>query len=319
MCGIAGFVGVGESAHLQRMSTALALRGPDGAGSWIDPATRVYLAQRRLAVIDLATGDQPMWNEDGQVGVVFNGEIYNHAQLRRELCALGHQFRSHHSDTEVLVHGYEEWGAELPGKLNGMFAFVIIDRTRARLFAARDRFGKKPFYYSAAPQLFAFASELGALLEHPGVPREIDPLALDKYFAYGFIPAPRSLYRGIHKLPGGCWLSLDIASRELTTQAYWKFAIEPFDSIPANAEQDWCEQLRYLLSQAVKRRLISDVPLGIFLSGGVDSSAILAFAAQHQPARQNHTFSIGFSEPSFDESAFARRAARTRTRRSWVH
>ena len=291
------------------MSAALARRGPDGVGSWIDPTTRVHLTQRRLAVIDLATGDQPMWNEDGQIGVVFNGEIYNHAELRRELSARGHQFRSHHSDTEVLVHGYEEWGDGLPLRLNGMFAFVIIDRARGKLFAARDRFGKKPFYYTATRGLFAFASELTALLEHPAVPREIDPRVLDKYFAYGFIPAPLSLYRDIYKLPGGCWLELDLASGGVRTQAYWKFVIEPFDTIPANAEQDWCEQLRSLLSQAVKRRLISDVPLGIFLSGGIDSTAILAFAAQHRPARQNRTFSIGFSEPSFDESAFARQAA----------
>jgi asparagine synthase (glutamine-hydrolysing) len=309
MCGIAGFVGRGGPADLHAMNAAHALRGPDGAGAWIDPETRVHLAQTRLAVIDIAGGEQPMWNEDGQVGVVFNGEIYNHVELRKELLACGHRFKSDHSDTEVLVHGYEEWGENLPLKLNGMFAFAIIDRPRRRLFAARDRFGKKPFYYYDGPGLFAFASQLNGLFEHREVPRAIDPTALHKYFGYGFIPAPRSLYRDIRKLPGGYALSLDLDTSRSAIRQYWKFAIEPFDSIPANAEQRWCEQLRELLSQAVKRRLVSDVPLGIFLSGGIDSTAVLAFAAKHRPARQNRTFSIGFSEPSFDESAFALQAA----------
>jgi len=305
MCGIAGFVGEGDERTLRAMSDAMIHRGPDGSGAFIDEAKRVFLAHRRLAVLDIAGGDQPMWNEDGRIGIIFNGEIYNHPELRRELVAKGHVFRSDHSDTEVLVHGYEEWGAELPLRLNGMFAFAIYDRIRQKLFLGRDRFGKKPLYYAARPGFFAFASELSALLRHPGVDREIDDRALRKYFAYGFIPAPISLYRGVAKLPGGHRLSYDVASDSVTTARYWLFTIEPPDRLPADPEVEWGEELRSLLSQAVKRRLISDVPLGIFLSGGIDSSAVLAFATRHAPPEQTATFSIGFHEKSFDESSYA--------------
>ena len=164
MCGIAGFVGPGNEQHLQAMSDAMIHRGPDGSGRFIDRPNGVFLAHRRLAVLDIAGGEQPMWNEDGQVGVVFNGEIYNHMDLRNALLAKGHVFKSDHSDTEVLVHGYEEWGEDLPARLNGMFAFAVYDRPRGRLFTARDRFGKKPLYYTARKGFFGFASELSALL-----------------------------------------------------------------------------------------------------------------------------------------------------------
>src|SRR3990167_8048256 len=202
MCGIAGFVGPGNEQHLKAMSDAMIHRGPDGSGTFIDRPNGVYLAHRRLAILDIAGGEQPMWNEDGQVGVVFNGEIYNHMDLRNELVAKGHVFRSDHSDTEVLVHGYEEWGEDLPLRLNGMFAFAIYDRRRRRLFIARDRFGKKPLYYSTRAGFFGFASELTALLKHPRVERIIDAKSLRKYFAYGFIPAPNALYKDVAKLPG---------------------------------------------------------------------------------------------------------------------
>ena len=291
------------------MSDALAHRGPDGAGRHLDGDRPVFLAHRRLAILAVAGGEQPMWNEDGQVGIVFNGEIYHHMELRRELLAAGHVFRSHHSDTEVLVHGYEEWGEGLPQRLNGMFAFAIYDRRRRRLFMARDRFGKKPLYYADAPGFLAFASELGALRRHPRVDGAPDPRALRKYFAYGFIPAPHSLYSGVHKLPGGHRLVYDVDSGALRTDRYWAFRIEPDEPTAADPVPTWCEELRELLSAAVKRRLISDVPLGIFLSGGIDSSAVLAFAARHMPAAQAKTFSIGFTEPSFDESDWAQRVA----------
>src|SRR5262249_52092026 len=189
MCGIAGFVGPGSERDLRAMSDAMTHRGPDGSGEYIDRGNGVFLAHRRLAILDIAGGDQPMWNEDGQVGVIFNGEIYNHLDLRRELVARGHSFKSDHSDTEVLVHGYEEWGEELPLRLNGMFAFAIYDRGARRLFLARDRFGKKPLYYTVGEGFFAFASELTALLRHPRVARSIDEISLRKFFAYGFIPA----------------------------------------------------------------------------------------------------------------------------------
>src|SRR5215471_4530653 len=181
MCGIAGFAGPGDRDHLIAMARILDHRGPDGEGVYEDESAHVFLGHKRLAIVDLAGGYQPMPNEDHTIFVVFNGEIYNHATLRQELISRGHIFRTDHSDTEVLVHGYEEWGEDLPVRLNGMFAFAIYDRWKRRLFICRDRFGKKPLYYSAQPGLFAFASELTALLKHPAVGKEINDKAVSKY------------------------------------------------------------------------------------------------------------------------------------------
>jgi len=309
MCGIAGFVGQGDRSVLLAMTNALAHRGPDGQALFVDDKWPVFLGHRRLAILDLAGGRQPMWNEDGQIGVVYNGEIYNHLELRRELERRGHVFRTDHSDTEVLVHGYEEWGKALPERLNGMFAFAILDRTRGRLFLARDRFGEKPLYFAQQPNLFAFASELSGLARHPGINTRPNLAALRKLFAYGYIPAPHALYEGCRKLPGGHRLSFDIATGALAVEPYWRFEIEPDEALGDRPEAALVEELRHLLSQAVARRLIADVPLGIFLSGGIDSSTVLAFAAQTVPADRLKTFTIGFAEPSFDESAFAREVA----------
>ena len=309
MCGIAGFVGAGDRAIAVQMGGALAHRGPDGEGFHSDETLGVHLAHRRLAIIDVAGGHQPMWNEDDTVCVVFNGEIYNHVELRRELKACGHVFRSDHSDTEVLVHGYEEWGADLVVRLNGMFSFCILDSARKRLFLARDRFGEKPLFYVAKRGLFAFASEVTALLLHPGVDRRHDRRALKKFFAYGLIPAPLSLYSDVHKLPAGWMLTYEIASDTVKAEEYWRFRIEPAPAVTAPDEHGWEEELRTLLGKAVKRRLVSDVPLGIFLSGGIDSSAVLAFARQAIAGSKAKTFSIGFHEPSYDESVYARRVA----------
>jgi asparagine synthase (glutamine-hydrolysing) len=186
MCGIAGFVGRGDQGDLQRMTRALAHRGPDGEGFQIFEDHGVHLGHRRLSIVDLADGAQPMANEDGTVWVTFNGEIYNHTELRRDLIELGHKFSTDHSDTEVLVHGWEQWGIHLPGKLNGMFAFAIWDRTRKTMFLARDRFGEKPLYWGQQGELFLFASELSAFVEHTAFAPRIDKLALKKYFAHGF-------------------------------------------------------------------------------------------------------------------------------------
>lgn len=309
MCGIVGFVGEGERSDLERMTAALAHRGPDGEGIHVDPGSGVHLGHRRLAVVDLAGGAQPMWSGDGELGVVFNGEIYNHAELRAELEGRGHRFRSHHSDTETLLYGYREWGEGLPGRLNGMFAFVIHDRPRRRLFAARDRMGEKPFYYSHRPGLFAFASELEALVRHPAIAPRLDQRALQKYFAYGFIPAPHALYEGCRKLPQGCALTLDLADDRLTLSRYWAFRLEPDPAWGERPVAELAEELGGLLSQAVRRRLMSDVPLGIFLSGGIDSSTVLALAARHATPASVQSFAIGFDEPSYDESPFARRVA----------
>ena len=309
MCGIAGFAGEGERHDIVRMNAAQASRGPDGEGIWHDPANAVFLGHLRLAIIDLAGGAQPMWTRDERIGVVFNGEIYNHAELRAELKALGVQFSTDHSDTEVLLHGYRVWGDDFVNRLNGMWAFVIYDRPRRRLFASRDRFGKKPLYYTHRPGLFAFASELTALIAHRGVPSSISPAGLRKLLAYGYVPAPNSIVRGVQKLPGGYSLEHDLTTGSLRVWKYWDFVLEPFDAIPDDAEQRWCEELRTLLRRAVQRRLISDVPIGAFLSGGIDSSAIAAFAARELGPGRLNTYSIGFQEPSFDESAYARRAA----------
>ena len=236
MCGIAGFVGEGSSEDIARMNAAQAWRGPDGEGTWADPVHPVYLGHMRLSIIDLAGGAQPMWTEDEKVGVVFNGEIYNHAELRAELKELGAGFVSDHSDTEVLLHGYRIWGDGFVDRLNGMWAFVIYDRRRRRLFASRDRFGKKPLYYTHRPGLFAFASELTALSAHRAIRCPISMTALRKYFAYGYIPAPHSILESVYKLPAGHCLEHDLTSGSLRTWKYWDFVLEPFEDLPADAE-----------------------------------------------------------------------------------
>ena len=306
MCGIVGFAGLGDEADLRAMTRSLAHRGPDGEGFFVDESARVYLGHRRLAIIDIEGGGQPMWNEEGNICVVFNGEIYNHVELRRELTGCGHRFLTDHSDTEVLVHGYEEWGEALPLRLNGMFAFCVYDKRQARLFLARDRFGKKPLYYHQGAGLFAFSSELRTLCLHGEITPVLEKRSLRKFFSYGFLPAPNTIYRDTFKLPGGWCMSVDVHAGRVEAGSYWRFRVDPVADVPAGAEEEWAGELRRLLSQAVKRRLMSDVPLGIFLSGGIDSSAVLRFAAEHVPARDLQTFSIGFQEPSFDESGYAR-------------
>lgn len=310
MCGIAGFSGAEDRFALRRMAEALVHRGPDGQGFHYCPRHHVSLAHQRLAITDIEGGEQPMWNEDSSVAIVFNGEIYNHVELRQQLEKAGHIFRSNHSDTEVLVHGYEEWGVDLPFRLNGMFAFCIYDSRKGRLFIARDRFGKKPLYYTVLDRgCIAFASELTALLKHPRVPKVLEPLSVKKYFAYGYIPAPASLYRGIYKLPGGCYLLFDLATSKLDVKTYYQFSVAPDDSMLGVKESDIAEELRTHLTAATKCRLVADRPVGIFLSGGLDSSAILACAAQRTSADRLRTFSIGFREKTYDESDYARRVA----------
>lgn len=310
MCGICGFIGAGSRDDLDRMSELLRHRGPDDSGTWSAPALPVNLASRRLSVVDLPGGHQPMLTDDGQSVIVFNGEIYNHRELRTELQQKGHKFKSDHSDTEVLLLGYREWGARLPERLNGMWAFVIYDASRARLFCSRDRFGKKPFFYTRTKNSFVFASELTSLAAHPAVPKTISRRALRKYFAYGYIPSPWSIYENVFKLPAGSSLSVDLRSLECTVEKYWDLVLEPFESIPRNPEEEWGGRLRELLDRAVQRRLVADVPVGVFLSGGIDSSAVTAFASRHLPEGKLKTFSVGFSEKSFDETEFGRRVSK---------
>lgn len=309
MCGIAGFVGVGDRGDLAAMNAAQAHRGPDADGQWLDPELPVFLGHRRLSIIDIEGGTQPMWTADGDLGVVFNGEIYNFAELREELTKLGARFLTDHSDTEVLLHGYRHWGDAFVERLNGMWAFVIYDRGRKRLFGSRDRFGKKPLYLLDRPDLFAFASELTGLVAHRQVRTSISPLALKKYFAYGYIPAPHSIYAEVSKLPGGFSFEYDIVSRRMRKWKYWDFVLEPLEGDTSGQEEAWCDELCDLLAKAVKRRLVSDVPIGAFVSGGIDSSAVAAYAALALGPGKLNTFCIGFHEPSFDESGYARRAA----------
>ncbi len=308
MCGIAGFVGRGSATDLQRMTDALRHRGPDGEGIWIDSSNGVYLGHRRLSVIDIAGGHQPMWTQGQPLGIVFNGEIYNHAILRTELEGLGHVFSSDHSDTEVLLYGYLQWGNNFTVRLNGMWAFALYDRSRKIVFCSRDRVGKKPLYYTLQGDTFAFASELTALTKHKELQATVSTLSLRKYFGYGYIPSPLSLYKEISKLPAGCSLVFSLVEQTVKVERYWQFELEPTEERPAGFEERWQEELRHLLDRAVSRRLVADVPLGIFLSGGMDSSAIAASAThQQQPGTgQISTFSIGFDENEFDESNYAR-------------
>ena len=305
MCGIAGFLMRGGERADQRwiraMGASLAHRGPDGEGYVVEGG--VALGHRRLSIIDLESGAQPMANEDGSLVVVFNGEIYNFLELRPELERQGHVFRTR-SDTEVLLHLYEELGETMPERLNGMFAFAIWDGRRRELFLARDRFGKKPLYYllDHGPYRFAFASEPKALLALPGVSREVQPESVADFLAFSYVPEPRSIFRAIRKLPAGT--SMTVSGDQVRERRYWRLQFHGRD-------QRWeeaVEQIDGLASDAVRQRLVSDVPLGAFLSGGVDSGAVVAYMARHAPGRVR-TFSIGFSERAYDETRYARLVA----------
>jgi asparagine synthase (glutamine-hydrolysing) len=292
---------------LLAMTAALRHRGPDDDGFYVEQGedgTGVGLGFRRLSIIDLETGDQPIANEDGSVQIVFNGEIYNFPELRRELQSRGHRFATA-ADTEVIVHLYEEEGPRCVGRLNGMFAFALWDAKARELLLARDRFGKKPLYYAEVDGGLLFASELKALLPHPRCPRELDLDAFSRYLALEYVPTPFSIFAGVSKLPGGHLLRWRRGSTSI--ERYWDVPfhgdIEPVD------EDQYAEELTGLLRAAVKRRLISDVPLGAFLSGGIDSSSVVALMASELPSRDIKTFSIGFEDQSFDESAHARRVA----------
>jgi asparagine synthase (glutamine-hydrolysing) len=306
MCGICGFVGLGSSDELSRMTSRLVHRGPDDSGTWFSQRPPLQLSNQRLSVIDLPGGRQPMVTRDGKLVIVFNGEIYNAGQLRQELQSLGHKFATDHSDTEVLLLGYREWKSAIVNRLNGMWAFALYDVDRATLFCSRDRFGKKPFYYTRSNGVFVFASELTALAGNPNVIRSISRRAMLKYFAYGYVPSPLSIYDGVSKLPGGCSLHLDVHSLQYRIERYWDFVLEPFEDIPRDPEEEWGAQLHELLDRAVKRRLVADVPIGILLSGGIDSSAVTAFAARNVAEGVLKTFSIGFKEDTFDETSYGR-------------
>jgi asparagine synthase (glutamine-hydrolysing) len=323
MCGIAGIFrhdgGPIDRDLLIRMTAALAHRGPDGQGLHTEPG--IGLGHRRLAIIDTQGGTQPMCNEDASVHVIFNGEIYNYPALRPELQALGHVF-ANRSDTEAIVHAWEEWGPACVERLDGMFAFALWDRRRGMLFLARDRLGKKPLHYAQTPSGLVFASELRALADLPGVPLRIDPVAVDDYLAYGYIPDPASIYVGIRKLPPAHTLLIgppDRARRRCPTpQRYWHPARAAADDHDARSPQAHggldaaADELRRRLKAATAARLMADVPLGAFLSGGVDSSGVAAAAARARAEAglpPLDTFTIGFAGGD-DETPYATAVAR---------
>jgi asparagine synthase (glutamine-hydrolysing) len=283
------------------MADAIAHRGPDAGGFWDAPG--IGLAHRRLSIIDLPGGSQPLANEDGSIRVVFNGEIYNHDLLRDELKGHGHQFRTR-SDTEVLVHLYEQYEDRLVEKLRGMFAFAIWDQRRRRLLLARDRVGIKPLYVYRDSEKLLFASELKAILADPTIPREIDPESLENYLALGMVPGPKTIFKGIRKLRTAHTLAVGSAGEE-NPRCYWSLRFEP-DPNPTAGE--WQEAIDSKLEETVRLHLTSDVPVGAFLSGGLDSSAILAFSSRFTDAPLQ-TFSIGFHEEKFSELPEARRTA----------
>ena len=308
MCGIAGRFNFNASRPvdpkvLTAMTDAIAHRGPDAAGYY--RGSGVGLGHRRLSIIDLATGDQPLANEDGKVQVIFNGEIYNFAEVRSELIALGHRFRTH-SDTEIIVHGYEQWGERCVERFRGMFAFAVWDETNRRLLLARDRLGVKPLYYAELPGVgIVFGSEIKALLEDPAVQRDWRPEAIDTFLTLLYIPAPETVYAGIQKLPPA---SVLVAERgQVKVSKYWDLEFTGEDA--GRTEEDYLEELDSLLREAVGLRLISDVPLGAFLSGGIDSSTVVSYMKETS-ATAPVTIAVGFDQQEYDEVQHAEVVAR---------
>lgn len=305
MCGICGIFSlkisvIDSDPVIRKMTHALSHRGPDAEAFFQN--THCLLGHRRLEVIDLEGGKQPMMSQDGTVCLVFNGEIYNFMEIRRELEKKGHLFRTR-SDTESLLKLYEEQGIDCIRQLEGMFAFAIFDQTQMKLYLGTDRFGKKPLYYSFIDQICLFSSELKSLLLHPLIQKQIDPVSLAQYLAFEYVPAPRSLIENVRKLEMGTFLE---ASEEgIRVDSYHAYDYSHL----VRSEADWMNDLSDNFRQSVRKRLISDVPLGVFLSGGLDSSSVLAMVKELEPLRKIKTFSIQFTDPSFDESKYARKVS----------
>ncbi len=307
MCGIAGFVtrvpGSPPDSLLTRMTDAIRHRGPDASGCYRDPYAA--LGHRRLSIIDVRDGQQPMSNEDGALWIIYNGEIFNHADLRPALERAGHRYRTR-CDTETILHAYEEYGPDCVTRFRGMFAFAIWNKNTRTLFCARDRLGKKPFYYYWDGRLFAFASEIKALLEHSAISPRFEESLLSEYLNFGYCSGEQTLFSGIRKLMPGHWLRL--TPDQFETKPYWELPC-PVGQASANRdEQSWIAECRTRLEEAVRTRLMSDVPLGMFLSGGVDSSAI---AALMKPMSSGpvKTFAVGYREQAFSELSYARQVA----------
>ena len=313
MCGITGIVDLRaerpvDERLLRAMNGSISHRGPDGDGFHFEPG--VGLGHRRLAIIDLEGGKQPLYNEDHSVVVTFNGEIFNFMEIEAELLKRGHTFRTR-SDTEVIVHAWEEWGVECLKRFNGMFAFAVWDRRSKTLFIARDRLGVKPLYYAELSDgRIVFGSELKALLLHPQLERRIDPQAVEQYFAFGYVPDPKTIYQGVKKLEPGAYLCARRGEGKLMPVRYWEVPLAGDRAAPG-PRANWEGELRERLREAVRKRLVSDVPLGAFLSGGIDSSAVVAMMREIGAGRIL-TCSIGFKEPRYDESAYAQLVAQAK-------
>ena len=314
MCGITGIIDLRDRRSISRqlltkMNDSQQHRGPDEGGYHVQPG--VGLGHRRLSIIAVATGQQPLYNEDRSVVVIFNGEIYNYQSLIPELEALGHVFRTN-SDTEVIVHAWEAWGEKCVTRFRGMFAFALWDQNTETLFLARDRLGVKPLFYAVLPNGYLiFGSELKSLLAHGDLAMELDPFAIEEYFALGYVPEPRTIFRAAKKLPAAHTLTVRRGQALEAPKEYWDVCFSLDRRI---SEEDAQAELIERLRESVRLRLISEVPLGAFLSGGVDSSAVVAMMAGVSDDRVN-TCSIAFDDPAFDESAYASRvAARYSTR-----
>lgn len=311
MCGIAGFVTVapspGGEAVLRRMTDVITHRGPDDSGFFADGAA--YLGHRRLSIIDVSGGHQPMANETGSCRITYNGEVFNHASLRPDLERAGHHYATR-CDTETILHAWEEFGPDCVTRFRGMFSFAIWDQNLRTLFCARDRLGIKPFYYFWNGRLFAFASEIKALLQHPDISAELEDALLPEYLAFGYTSDERTLFRNIRKLMPGhhLLLELDGAAPRLTIAPYWD--VPPAGLPERRSEADWIAETRRRLEEAVRTRLMSDVPLGMFLSGGVDSSAIAALI-KRMAAGPVKTFAVGYAEQQFSELGYAAQVARS--------
>jgi asparagine synthase (glutamine-hydrolysing) len=304
MCGIAGVLKFGANLEvndsvLRRMCATMVHRGPDDEGIYIQGA--VGLGMRRLSIIDIATGHQPIGSEDGTVWIVFNGEIYNHSVLRKELIAQGHHFKTN-SDTETIVHLYEEYGRECVHHLRGMFAFAIWDGRARKLFVARDRMGIKPLYYHLSPEAFVFGSEIKVVLAYPGMSAAFHRSALPEYLAFGYVSGADTFYHGIHKLLPGHWLEIDEHGK-VRNECYWDLRVQSDEKEIREAE--YVSTYRALLESAVSSHMMSDVPLGVFLSGGLDSSAVAGLAT-HIRGGPIETFSVGYSEHAYSELPHAR-------------
>ncbi|MFZ2976079.1 MAG: asparagine synthase (glutamine-hydrolyzing) [Candidatus Moraniibacteriota bacterium] len=304
MCGIVGIVSKNkiEKSEIEKMNDEIFHRGPDSAGFFVED--KIALAMRRLKIIDISGGDQPIYNENGNIIVFFNGEIYNFKNVREELFRGGHIFGTK-SDTEVLVHGYEEWGIDgLLEKIEGMFVFAIYDKRKNKIFIARDRFGEKPLYYHTDGKKFIFSSELRAILVDKNTPKEIEPESLYKFLALHFVPEEKTILKDIVRLKAGHYLVLDIETLEFNMKKYWKLNERIIKDSFSQAKKN----IRMYIEKSIRDRMVADVPVGAFLSGGIDSSIMVGIMSKH--TKNLKTFSIGFENPKFDESNFSKAVAK---------